>query len=235
MKMKSNTFINILCNVLIFILLSSIIIFTISGGTDKSQAVNSPIYRGDEDEKNLSLMFNVYWGTEYIEGILNVLDDYNVKTTFFIGGMWALKEETVLNEIVSRGHELGNHGYYHKDMAKMSYSDCKVEISNTNTLIEKLCGVKVDLFAPPSGSFSKSTLQVASDIDMKVIMWSKDTIDWRDKDKNLIYKRATTNISNGDLILMHPTQMTLKALPEILEYYKNNGFKATTVSKTIGR
>ncbi|MEG1805942.1 MAG: polysaccharide deacetylase family protein [Clostridia bacterium] len=200
----------------------------------KSQAVNSPIYRGDEEKKDVSLMFNVYWGTEYIEKILDILDEYNVKSTFFIGGVWAVKEENTLNEIVKRGHELGNHGYYHKDMAKMSYDDCCKEIANTNKLIEKLSNVMTTLFAPPSGSYSKITLQACEDVEMDVIMWSKDTIDWRDKDNNLIYKRATTNIANGDLILMHPTEMTVKALPKILKFYKENEYNATTVTKTIG-
>lgn len=234
MKMKSNTFINVMCNVLIFILLSSIIIYTVGGSYDLTQTVNSPIYRGDEEKKNVSLMINVYWGTEYLDEILNTLDKFDVKTTFFIGGVWAVKEEKMLNEIVNRGHELGNHGYNHKDMSKISYEACRAEILNTNKLIEELTNIEVKLFAPPSGSFSKTTLQASEDLGMDVIMWSKDTVDWRDKDKSLIYKRATTNISNGELILMHPTEMTARALPEILKFYKEYGFNATTVTKTIG-
>jgi len=64
-------------------------------------------------------------------------------------------------------------------------------------------------------------------------MWSKDTIDWRDKDANLVFSRATKNIEGGDLILMHPTEHTLKALPLILEYYSINGYTATTVSECL--
>ena len=71
------------------------------------------------------------------------------------------------------------------------------------------------------------------ELGYSVIMWSKDTIDWRDKDANLIYTRATNNISGGDFILAHPTECTLKSLPLILEYYKLNNFNATTVSECI--
>ena len=91
----------------------------------------------------------------------------------------------------------------------------------------------MNLFAPPSGAFNKTTLQVANDLGYKTIMWSKDTIDWRDKDADLVYTRATKNVVGGDLILMHPTEHTAKALPNILEYYKNNNLVATTVSNTI--
>jgi len=88
-------------------------------------------------------------------------------------------------------------------------------------------------FAPPSGAIGASMLKVCEQLSMKVIMWSKDTIDWRDKDYNLIFKRATQNIENGDLVLMHPTEHTVKALPLILTYYKQNGFKAVNLSVNL--
>ena len=68
----------------------------------------------------------------------------------------------------------------------------------------------------------------------KVIMWTRDTIDWRDHDADLIYQRAIKDIQAGDLVLMHPTDATLSALPQILEYIKSVGLKADTVSNVIG-
>ena len=64
-------------------------------------------------------------------------------------------------------------------------------------------------------------------------MWSKDTIDWRDKDADLVFKRATKDIKGGDFILMHPTAHTLEALPRILDYYKELGIKSVTVTENI--
>ena len=64
-------------------------------------------------------------------------------------------------------------------------------------------------------------------------MWSKDTIDWRDKDADLVYTRATQNISAGDTILMHPTEHTANALGKILQYYESVGLKAVTVSEIL--
>jgi peptidoglycan/xylan/chitin deacetylase (PgdA/CDA1 family) len=65
-------------------------------------------------------------------------------------------------------------------------------------------------------------------------MWSKDTIDWRDKSSKIVYNRATKNIIGGDLVLMHPKKHTLEALPNILEYYKEQKLLAVTVSECIG-
>ena len=69
---------------------------------------------------------------------------------------------------------------------------------------------------------------------MRVIMWSRDTIDWRDKDVNVIVNRATQNLKNGEFILMHPKDVTVEALPKILTYIRENGLKTAAVSHNLG-
>ena len=191
------------------------------------------IYNGNRDSNKVSLMFNVYWGTEYIDDILSILDRYGAKTTFFVGGQWAEKENDKLADIVSYGHEIGNHGYFHKDQEYLDYAQNYDEISVNHNLIKSLTGLSMNLFAPPSGSFNKSTLSAASELGYQTVMWSRDTIDWRDKDVNLIFTRATSDIKGGDLILCHPTESTLRALPMILEYYKANNLICTTVTDCL--
>ncbi len=193
----------------------------------------SAIYNGNRENANVSLMFNVYEGTDVVNGIVDTLDEYGAKATFFVGGCWADDNESALKKIVEHGHEIANHGYFHKDHKKLGYDKNKEEISLTGVIVEALCGAKMNLFAPPSGSFSETTLEAAYDLGYKVIMWSKDTIDWRDSDQELLYKRATKNPENGDLILMHPKSHTLSILPRVIEFYQNIGFKIVTVSENI--
>ena len=191
------------------------------------------IYNGNRNSNYVTLMINVYWCSEYIEPMLKVLDDYSVKTTFFVGGTWAEKEQELLKKIFDKGHEIGNHGYFHKDHKKISYDQNLSEISVTHKLIKSILGTDMVLFAPPSGAYNKTTLTVASEQGYKTIMWSRDTIDWRDKDANIVYTRATKKVVGGDLVLMHPTAHTLSALPNILEFYKNNNLKVVTVSQNL--
>ena len=191
------------------------------------------IYNGNRQFKNVSLMFNVYENTDVVNGIIDVLNQYGVKATFFVGGCWADDNGETLKRIVDCGHEIANHGYFHKDHKKLSYDKNREEISVTGVVIEALCGVKPTLFAPPSGSFSDTTLEVAYSLGYSVIMWSKDTIDWRDSDQDVIYKRAVKNPENGDLVLMHPKAHTLAVLPQIIKYYKSIGFSLVTVSESI--
>lgn len=217
--------------VLIFIALIAVAVpFSSSVRTSVNPDV---IYNGNTSHNRVSFMINVYWGTEYINDILDVLDVYNVKTTFFVGGSWFAKNVDIAKEIYKRGHEIGNHGYNHKDHDKISEQQNYDEINKTHLLIKANLGIEMTLFAPPSGAFNDITIATAKSLNYKTIMWTHDTIDWRDKDTDLIVKRATKNLSNGDLILMHPTQNTLEALPLILAYSQNNGFEATTVSKTL--
>lgn len=193
----------------------------------------SAIYNGDRQKRRVSLMFNVYENTGIVNDIIDVLNENGAKATFFVGGCWADDNQKTLIRIVGEGHEIANHGYFHKDHKKLTEEQNEQEISLTGQVVEALCGVKPTLFAPPSGSFSDLTLEAASRLGYKVIMWSKDTIDWRDSDKTLVFKRATNGIENGDLVLMHPKKVTLEALPDIITNYKSLGFELVTVSENI--
>ncbi len=193
----------------------------------------SAIYNGNRENKKVSLMFNVYENTDVVNSIIDTLDSFNAKATFFVGGCWADDNAETLIRITNSGHEIANHGYFHKDHKNLNYEQNKKEIVNNHTVVKALCGVEMNLFAPPSGSFSNTTLEVADGLNYKVIMWSKDTIDWRDKDEKKVFSRATNNISNGDLILMHPKEHTLKALPNVLKYYNDIGMKVVTVSDNL--
>ena len=225
-------------NIIIFSMLLTVFAFSYAGGTLQvfnGQSTNGAIYSGNKNSNNISLMFNVYWGDEYLDGILKTLNEHNAKVTFFVGGVWASKNEEMLNRMLKEGHELANHGYNHKDQNRISQQENYNEINQTHQIVKTLTGVEMNLFAPPSGAYNDTTLMVAENLGYKTIMWTRDTIDWRDKDKNLIMSRAIKNASGGDLVLMHPTEKTLEALPEILQELKKIGLNITTVSQTIAQ
>lgn len=197
------------------------------------KADNRVIYVGDTSKNNICLMINVYQGEKYVENILELLDKFNVKTTFFIGGCWATKNIDLVKKIYAKGHELANHGFYHKDQDELDFDENLQEIQTCHQVVERNIGVKMNLFAPPSGAYNSVTVDAATSLNYRTIMWTHDTIDWRDQDDDIIFKRATKNMANGDLILMHPTRETVVALAEILAFVENNGFVATTVSNCL--
>jgi len=178
-------------------------------------------------------MINVYEGADYVDAMIDILKEYDAKATFFVGGVWAEKNIATLGKIIANGHELGNHGYLHLDHNKLDYNQNYDEILTCHNLVKVYTDYTMNLFAPPSGAYNNATIQAAENLGYITIMWSKDTIDWRDHDTKLIYNRATEGVQGGDLILMHPTKCTVSALSAILENYKVNNLAAVTVSENL--
>lgn len=201
----------------------------------QTESGNYQIYRSaSENAVGVSLMFNVYQNTKEVERILGVLENYQAKATFFIGGCWADDNVECLKAIDAAGHEIGNHGYFHKAHEKLNFNDNKKEIQSCNQFIELAIGKKVTLFAPPSGAYCEYTLSACQELQMKTVLWSRDTIDWRDHDASLIYTRATKDIKKGEFVLMHPTSATVDALGDILKFYQAQNLQAVTVSENLG-
>lgn len=190
------------------------------------------IYKGNSQD-GVSLMINVYWGAEEVLGMLGVLDEYGAKATFFLGGSWADDNVSCVKEIKERGHEIGSHGYFHRDHDKLSLAENTEEIRRSVEFLSLAVGEPITLFAPPSGAYNDDTLAAAEGMGLKTILWSRDTVDWRDKDEEVCFTRATKEIGGGDLILMHPMKHTLAALPRILKNYADRGLRAITVSENL--
>ena len=197
------------------------------------KSYNGVIYAGNETANKVGIMINVYWGTEYLEDMLNTLDKYNAKATFFVGGTWAKENPELLSEIKKRGHEIGNHGTNHKEHGKISYNLNKTEIKSCHDAVLRLTNINMNLFAPPGGSYNQDTVKCATELGYKTILWTKDTIDWRDQNEELIYQRATDNVQSGDLILMHPTKATKNVLERVVTTINSKKLALDTVSNTI--
>lgn len=231
---------NVIANIAIFAVVAIIMLTCFIGSLSKNTTIasnseyNGTIYAGDKSSKNVSLMVNVYWGNEHLMKMLETFEKHNIKTTFFVGGSWALENQELLKQMKDAGHEIASHGYSHKEHGKLDYNSNIVEIQKCHNVVKEVLGFEMELFAPPGGSYNSSTTKAASDLGYKTIMWTRDTIDWRDKDTNLIYNRAVTGMTGGDLILMHPTACTADALERVIEYASAHGFKLTTVSETLG-
>jgi len=194
---------------------------------------NGTIYAGDQTSNKVTLMINVYWGDEALESMLDTLKEYNVHTTFFVGGTWVNENPKLAKRIIDEGHEIGSHGTTHKDQGKLGYQENYKEIQTCHTIVQSTLNKEMNLFAPPSGSYNRDTIKAAKDLGYKTIMWTRDTIDWRDRETNIIYSRAVNNMQGGDLVLMHPTNQTAEALPKILDFMKKHGFDLVPVSENI--
>ena len=236
-KMKK---IHIISNIVITLTLMATFGVTIYAVTTPTPTVSetSAIYQGDTNSGRVALMFNVYENTETTLKIAELMVEHGFRVTFFLGGKWVERNGTALLSLYNMGMEIGNHGYLHRDHKSLSYEKNIDEILLTERLLDaSLKGFdhykNSKLFAPPSGSVGENMFSACDHLGYKVIMWTRDTIDWRDHDVDLIYSRAVKDIKAGDLVLMHPTKETLSALPKIIEYVKSQNLVIDVVSNVI--
>ena len=118
-----------------------------------------PVYNVDTEEKVLSISFDAAWGNANTEGILNILDQYGVKTNFFLVGFWAEKYPELVAELQARGHEVGNHSATHPHMSKLSDSQIREELKRCSDLVQSITGKPTTLFRPPYGEYNDEVVR----------------------------------------------------------------------------
>lgn len=193
-----------------------------------------PIYRGNEKKPMVALMVNVSWGTEHLGEMLRVLQEERVPATFFLEGAWLKKHPDEARALMKEGHEIGNHAYSHPQMSRLSSNRIREEILRTEQLIGETLGIRSKWFAPPAGDFNHAVVEEAERLGMKTVLWTVDTVDWRKSSTpEIMVERVRRGVAGGSLILMHPTDRTVKALPEIIRVIKEKGLRLGTVSEVL--
>nr|WP_234414393.1 polysaccharide deacetylase family protein [Paenibacillus sp. CAA11] len=192
-----------------------------------------PIYRGNKAKPMAALMINVAWGNEYLPSILNTLDEEKVKATFFLDGSWLSKNVELAKEIQRRGHQLENHAYSHPNMSQVSSERARLEITKTKKLLSEKLGVTNRWFAPPSGDFDARTVKIAAEEGLKTVLWTVDTVDWRNPSPDSVIAKISKQAEAGSLILMHPTASTQGSIKGIIRVLKSKGYTVGTVEETL--
>jgi probable sporulation protein (polysaccharide deacetylase family) len=192
-----------------------------------------PIYKGNPHKPMVALMINVAWGEEYLPGMLDTLRKEHVHATFFFDGSWLSQHLETAKQIGEQGHELSNHAYSHKNMSRLSAAQARSEISKTETLLTNRLGVNNRWFAPPSGDFDDETVRIAAGEGLKTVLWTLDTLDWRNPGAATIIRKIGSRVEPGSLILMHPTASSSAALESMIRAIKSKGLALGTVSEVL--
>lgn len=192
-----------------------------------------PVYKGNPHKKMVSFAINVAWGEQYVPSMLETLRRENVSATFFLDGTWLSKNLDLAHQMKDAGHEISNHGYSHKNMSELSRSDAVEEIVKTERLLESELGVDNKLFAPPSGDYNEETVKIAHELQLRTVLWTLDTVDWKKPAPSTIIQRIVPRLEAGAIILMHPTEPTAQALPTLIREIKERGYKIGTVSELL--
>ena len=217
-----------------FLILTMVLLFGMVYGIRyvcyKQDDTNMPIYKVDTDDKKISLSFDVAWGSNNIDDILEILDKHNAKATFFLVGSWVDDNKELVKKIHSKGHELGNHS----NTTALSDEDIVEEIQITSDKISNLVGEEVSLYRPPFGEVDDKTIDICKSLGYQVIKWDIDSLDWKEIGSHHIVDRVIRNSQSGSIVLFHANVNGVKYyLDDILTKLEEDNYEMVTVSELI--
>ncbi|MFE8703887.1 polysaccharide deacetylase family sporulation protein PdaB [Cytobacillus sp. FJAT-54145] len=191
------------------------------------------VYKG---EKDIALTFNIGWGDEKAEPILEVLKEHNINAaTFFLAGSWAERHPNLVEKIVKEGYEIGILGYNYEDYLELDESKIRKDLSRAQEAFKKLNVKDIKLVRAPTGHFDQKTLKVADRLGYTVVHWSVDSKDWTNPGVEAIVDNVS-KAKKGDIVLLHASdsaKQTSEALPPIINEIKSKGLKLVSVSEMI--
>jgi len=206
-------------SLLLLVLAISMSFFINGRGQNASLNIRNkvPIYRVDTKENKISLTFDVSRGDEYIEKILDILDENDVKATFFLVGDWIEQNPKKVKEIHSKGHEIGNHSHSHPNMSIISKEKIVKDININDANIRRITGEGTKLFRFPGGYYNDEAVDIVNKMGLCSIQWDVDSIDWKEQGADLEYERIIKKTKPGSILLFHNTaKYTPDNLPRII-------------------
>lgn len=196
------------------------------------------IISGKTDAKKIALTFDDGPHPSKTDKILDLLQKYNVHATFFVIGQNVASYPKVVLREIEEGHEVGNHTYSHKSLAKCKKDVVEKEIISTEEILIEKTGYVPRVFRPPEGAYTCDIIDVADRMNYNIILWTIDTRDWAKTPTEKIVETVESKVKNGSIILFHDFTVsgahTLDALEILIPKLLDRGYEFVTVSELIG-
>lgn len=204
----------------------------------RADAFEPPIRAGSTDTPRIALTFDDGPHPKKTDAILDVLEEYGVRATFFVIGENVGYYPAPLRRAVALGHEIGNHTFSHGRTARLNAKELEEEIRRAESALESVASVTTKLFRPPEGVCSDTVVETAGKLGYRVILWNVDTRDWDKASTEDIVKCVRNGVRNGSIILFHdytaPGTHTVTALKRIIPELIAEGYEFVTVSELCG-
>jgi len=202
-------------------------------------------HQGAGGEHQVALTFDDGPDPQWTPKILDILKAANAKAAFFLVGMNAEKYPGLVNRIVNEGHEIGNHTYYHPNLALAWPEHVRLELNATQLLIETITGRATTLFRPPYAADTQPSqiselmpLRIAQELNYLVVLENIDPQDWAKPGADIILQRVKQQRRDGSIILLHDAggdrSQTVAALPRILDWLHTRGDTIVSLSTLLG-
>ena len=202
-------------------------------------------HQGAGGEHQVAITFDDGPDPRWTPQILDILKAANVKGAFFLVGVNAERYPSLVRRIVNEGHEIGNHTYYHPNLALCWPEHVRLELNATQLLLETITGRATTLFRPPYAADTSPSqlseltpLQIAQDLNYLVVLENIDPQDWAKPGADIILQRVKQQRRDGSIVLLHDAggdrSQTVAALPRILEWLHTRGDTVVPLSTLLG-
>ena len=202
-------------------------------------------HQGAGGEHQVAITFDDGPDPRWTPQILDILKAANVKAAFFLVGVNAERYPGLVRRIVNEGHEIGNHTYYHPNLALCWPEHVRLELNATQLLLETITGRATTLFRPPYAADTSPSqlseltpLQIAQDLNYLVVLENIDPQDWAKPGADIILQRVKQQRRDGSIVLLHDAggnrSQTVAALPRILEWLHTRGDTVVPLSTLLG-
>ena len=192
--------------------------------------------KGNVKNNKVALTFNVSWGDEKVNDILDILDKHKVKATFFLNGEWAERHPHIVQKIAEAEHDIGALGYRYETYIDMPLYEVKQEMSLALEVFKKLHIDTLPYFRAPNGHVNKDIFSIAEQLNVQMVHWSVQVDDWKNRDVKSMTQKLQKEVSEGDIVLLHASDAAIKTadvLDEIIPFLKKKKLTLTKISELI--
>lgn len=177
----------------------------------------------------VALTFDDGPSSETTPRLLDILRKRDVPATFFMLGYMARSNPDLVKRVEKEGHEIASHTMYHQNFNRISASAAQADINEVNAVFNSILGHAPNLTRPPYGNYNNALRDVAG---TPLIIWSVDTLDWKNKNTDSIVATTMSEISDGAVILMHDIHPTsVDAVSTLIDTVRKAGYEFVTISE----
>lgn len=196
-----------------------------------------PIRQADEidpDKPMVALTFDDGPYSKVDSRLLDLLEQYNAKATFFVVGNRVGSYTQTVQRMVADGHELGIHTYEHATLTKLDEAGILQQIDLTQQALQDAAGYTSAVIRPPGGACNDFVKQVVGSQGLYLANWSVDTEDWRSRDADSVYNEVMKSVHDGAIILCHDLyESTAEAMERVIPELIAQGYQLVTVSQLL--
>lgn len=229
----------LICSITLIIVIGGILAFHTIFRTEITFSASKklPIYSVASEEMKIALTFDVAWEDHDFAEILQVLEEYDAKATFFVTGKWVENYPQHITSLYEKGHDVQNHSYNHPHVASISTEELIEDTTKCHALIKNGLSYESNLYRAPYGEYNDQMLSTLEELGYKTIQWDVDSRDWQQSATvDSIVKNVLDPVKSGSIVLFHvdaKPQHTVEGLKIILKELKIQGYSFVLVSELL--